>query len=85
MYSLRDIDVLAYVQYLTCVKKVNVAGVLEIQRLLKLLDSQSHADFMKEIEKEIELLPQDQKKAFTAPTDNVAQEIIEAAENMYPK
>lgn len=64
LYSLNDIDVLGYIQYLTCVKKVNTAGVLEIQRIVGKLDKKTYAQFMTEVEREIEALPQDKRKAF---------------------
>jgi DNA-binding transcriptional MerR regulator len=64
LYSLRDIDILAYIRYLTSIKKVNAAGVLEIQKILSKMIDRTRNAFMEEIEKEIEALPQDKKKIF---------------------
>lgn len=80
LYSLNDIDVLAYIQYLTCVKKVNLAGVLEIQEILKKLDSKTRGLFMQEIQDQIERLPVEQRQAFTGDTVEVADDIFKDAE-----
>ena len=81
LYSLKDIDLLAYIQYLTCVKKVNVSGVLEIQRILKMLDTNTHSQFMEQIDYEIEHLPADQKRAFSAPADGITKEMLDSTDN----
>lgn len=70
LYSLNDIDVLGYIQYLTCVKKVNTAGVQEIQRIVGMLDEKTYVRFMSEVEREIESLPQDKRKAFLGEEEN---------------
>lgn len=79
LYSLNDIDVLAYVQYLTSVKKVNIAGVLEIQQILHKLDARTREAFMKEIEAEIDQLPHDERKAFSGDAEEVASTIMHDA------
>lgn len=84
LYSLNDIDVLAYVQYLTSVKKVNLDGVAEIQRILGRLDPAVRETFMKEIEEEIGGLTQEQKKAFRGEEEEVASFILTQAENFTP-
>jgi MerR family transcriptional regulator/heat shock protein HspR len=80
LYSLADIDVLAYIQYLTSVKKVNIAGVLEIREILKKLDSRTRETFMKEVEGEIDRLPQEQRRAFVGEREEVTTEILRDAE-----
>lgn len=76
LYSLKDIDVLAYIQYLTTVKRVNMAGVLEIQELLKKLDGTTRSLFMSEIEEEISRLPQDKKKAYSGEDEQLSDVVI---------
>ncbi len=76
LYSLKDIDILAYVQYLTSVKKVNIAGVLEIQEILKKLDEKTRTLFMEEIEEEIDRLSQEQKRAYLDEEDKLEDEIL---------
>jgi DNA-binding transcriptional MerR regulator len=83
LYSLHDIDILAYVQYLTSVKRVNIAGVLEIQKILRKLDSRTRSAFMKEIEEEIAELPQEQRKAFVG-NEEVEATLIREAESYRP-
>ncbi len=83
LFSLNDIDILAYVQYLTSVKKVNIAGVLEIQKILRKLDAATRHAFMKEIEDEIAELPQDQRKAFMGDAE-VEATLIREAESYEP-
>ncbi len=82
LYSLKDIDVLAYIQYLTTVKKVNIAGVLEIQEILKKLDEKTRNQFMKEVEKEIEKLSKDQKRAYTGEEEILQNEIVKDVEKL---
>jgi len=82
LYSLNDIDVLAYIQYLTCVKKVNIAGVLEILDILKKLDEKTRASLMAEIEEQIQTLPQDKRKAFQGDEEELADEIIRDMETI---
>ena len=77
LYSLKDIDLLAYIQYLTTVKRVNIAGVIEIQELLKKLDDETRSKFMVEIEEEINLLPQDKKRAFAGEDETLPEIIVE--------
>ena len=81
LYALKDIDLLAYIQYLTCVKRVNAAGVVEIQKLLGKLDNKTKDAFMEEIDREIKSLPQKEKKAYsgedTALTNAVFNETLE--------
>lgn len=81
LYSLSDIDVLAYVQYLTTVKKVNIAGVLEIQEILKKLDEKTRNLFMKEVEEEINRLSMDQKKAYLGEEEKLEDEILKDVEH----
>ncbi len=81
LYSLNDIDVLAYVQYLTSVKKVNIAGVLEIQKILQKLDLRTRQAFMKEIEEEIDRLPHDQRKAFIGDEEELESTLLREVEN----
>ena len=77
LYSLNDIDILAYIQYLTTVKRVNIAGVIEIQEVLKKLDLATRNKFMSEIEEEINHLPKDDKiHAYGIKTLLVGKKII---------
>lgn len=85
LYSLKDIDILAYIQYLTTVKKVNIAGVLEIQEILKKLDEKTRNLFMKEVEEEIERLSLDQKKAFLGEEEKLEDEILKDVEKLNKK
>ncbi|MBD3419017.1 MAG: MerR family transcriptional regulator [Chitinivibrionales bacterium] len=79
LYSLNDIDVLAYIQYLTTVKRVNISGVIEIQKLLKKLNEEARAQFMEEIEEEINLLPLEKKKAYTGEDESFSEEMFKAS------
>jgi MerR family transcriptional regulator/heat shock protein HspR len=79
LYTLRDIDVLAYIQYLTTVKRVNMAGVLEIQKLLGKLDQKTRSLFMSEVEAEISQLPQDKKKAYAGEDEELSDHFIQEA------
>lgn len=81
LYSLKDIDILSYIQYLTTVKKVNIAGVLEIQEILKKLDEKTRNLFMKEVEEEIERLSQDQKRAYAGEEKKLEDEIMKDVES----
>lgn len=76
LYSLNDIDILAYIQYLTTVKRVNIAGVIEIQELLKKLDPATRNKFMSEIEEEISRLPHEKKKAYTGEDEELSDLVI---------
>lgn len=82
LYSLKDIDILAYIQYLTTVKRVNIAGVLEIQEILKKLDEKTRNLFMKEVEKEIEKLSKDQKRAYTGEEQKFEDEILKDVDSL---
>ena len=82
LYSIKDIDILAYFQYLTMVKKVNIAGVLEIQKILKKLDEETRNTFMSEIEKEIDKLPKDKKDAFIGDEEKIPAHVIKDAESL---
>ena len=73
LFSLNDIDILAYVRYLSSIKKVNMAGVLEIQQILSRLEPATRELFLKEIEGEIDRLPRDQRLAFSGDDDEGAQ------------
>jgi MerR family transcriptional regulator/heat shock protein HspR len=75
LYSLKDLDILAYVHYLTVIKRVNVAGVLEIQRILRRMKIATRAAFMAEIHKEIELLPENTKQRYAGDDDLTTEEI----------
>ena len=77
LYSLNEIDVLAYIQYLTTVKRVNIAGVIEIQEILKKLDQETRIKFMAEIEEEINRLPQEKKKAYTGEDEELSNLLIQ--------
>ena len=61
---MKDIDVLAYVHYLTVVKGWNVSGVLEIQRILKRMKQETREAFMKEIHDEIASLSDTEKQRY---------------------
>ena len=80
IYSLNDIDILAYIQYLTTVKKVNLAGVLEIQRLLLKMNEKDRNEFISEIESEIESLSTEKKHMFESGEDGVVEEILKTSE-----
>jgi MerR family transcriptional regulator/heat shock protein HspR len=82
LYSLNDIQDLSYIQYLTSVKRVNIAGVIEIKKLLGRMDSKRRNEFLKEIEKEIEKLPQEQKRAYAGEDDAVSDVIFRDSESM---
>ena len=82
LYSLNDIDVLSYIHYLTCVKRVNLAGVLEIQRILDKLDPETRKSFIDEIGQKIDRLSKEEKQAYTVSTEKIEQEIIENAQNL---
>ena len=75
LYSLNDIDVLAYIHYLTSVKRVNIAGVLEIQNLLLRMTPEQRNAFMEEIEQEIESLPQEKKMAYSGEDVALSDEV----------
>lgn len=81
LYSLKDIEVLSYIQYLTCVKRVNIAGVLEIQRILKSMKEETRNALMAMIEREIEELPQDKKKAYSGEDEELSLAVIKETEN----
>lgn len=76
LYSLNDIDVLSYIHYLTCVKRVNLAGVLEIQRILEKLDPETRKSFIDETGQKIDKLSTEEKKAYTVSDEKIEQEII---------
>ncbi|MBD3393446.1 MAG: MerR family transcriptional regulator [Chitinivibrionales bacterium] len=76
LYSLKDIDVLAYIQYLTTVKRVNIAGVLEIQELLTKLDEKTRNAFMEEVGEEIKRLPTKEKQAYAGEDDELSEVVI---------
>lgn len=76
LYSLHDIDILSYVQYLVSVKRVNVAGVLEIQRILKRMVPEERAKFMREVETEIQALPENEKQAYVGDVGEITEEVI---------
>lgn len=78
LYSMKDIDILAYVHYLTVVKGVNVAGVLEIQRILKRMKQVTREAFMKEIHDEIASLSGKEKQRYLGKiSHNQSSEILE--------
>ncbi len=79
LYSLRDIDMLAYIQYLTCVKRVNIAGVIEIQKLLGKMDQETRKSLIEEVHRRIESLPQEEKKAYSGENDEVSHVVIQEA------
>ena len=89
LYALKDIDLLGYIQYLTCVKRVNAAGVVEIQKLLGKLNDSTRKAFMEEIEMEIKSLPQREKKAYSGEdlelTDAVYKETVEFTDTVSRK
>ncbi len=68
-YSLKDIAHIAYLNYLNSVKKVNLSGLVEIQKILGKMTEEQTAQFMDEIEKEIQNLPKEEKKRFVDPSD----------------
>lgn len=70
LYTLKDIDMLSYIQYLTLVKRVNMAGVREIQKILAWMNDSERNRFMEEIEKTIESLPLDQRKVYRGDDEN---------------
>jgi DNA-binding transcriptional MerR regulator len=77
LYSMKDLDILAYVHYLTMVKGVNTSGVLEIQRILRRMKHATREAFMKEIHTEIESLPDLIKKRYQGNLGNQDTEILE--------
>ncbi|MFH1761932.1 MAG: MerR family transcriptional regulator [bacterium] len=81
LYSLKDIDILAYVQYLSSVKKVNLAGILEIQKIILKMDEASRSGLMEEIEKEISALPSEKKKVFEEGEEGGLVEVLEKSRN----
>jgi DNA-binding transcriptional MerR regulator len=80
LYSLKDLDILAYVHYLTVIRRVNVAGVLEIQRILRRMKQATREAFMAEIHKEIEALPENNRQRYQGFLDEEATEILEQEE-----
>lgn len=77
LYSIKDIDILAYVHYLTVVKGVNVSGVLEIQRILKRMKQETREAFMKEIRDEIASLSDTEKQRYQGKISHNQSEILE--------
>lgn len=77
LYSMKDIDILAYVHYLTVLKGVNVAGVLEIQRILRRMKQETREAFMKEIKEEIAALPDNEKLRYQGKISEKESEILE--------
>ena len=77
LYSMKDLDILAYVQYLSVVKGVNVAGVLEIQRILRRMKQATREAFMAEIHAEIEALSDTAKQRYQGQVDGDQIEILE--------
>lgn len=77
LYSIKDIDILAYVHYLTVVKGVNVSGVLEIQRILKRMKQETREAFMKEIRDEIASLSDSEKQRYQGEISHNQSEILE--------
>ena len=73
LYSLNDIDVIAYIQYLRTVKKVNLSGVLEIQSLLMRLDEKTRNIIMKEVETAISNLPEKEKEEFVEGYQDIVE------------
>ena len=84
LYSKKDLDILAYVQYLTIVKGVNVSGVLEIQRILRRMKQATREAFMEEIRREINSLPDTEKQRYRGDLSNRNTEILEI-ETLDPK
>lgn len=79
LYSLKDLDVLEYVHYLTHIKKVNIAGVRVILDLLNSLPENMRQKIIDSIEKEIESLSEEKKKVFVEGKEEIKQQIIEEA------
>ncbi len=77
LYSMKDIDVLAYVHYLIVVKGVNVAGVLEIQRMFKRMKQVTREAFMKEIHDEIASLSGTEKQRYQGKISHNQTGILE--------
>jgi len=63
------------------VKKVTIAGVLEIQEILKKLDEKTRTLFMGEIENEIDRLSQEQKRAYSGEEEKLEGEILKDVES----
>ncbi|MBD3321917.1 MAG: MerR family transcriptional regulator [Chitinivibrionales bacterium] len=85
LYSLKDIDILAYIHYLGFVKRVNIAGIIEIQKLLNKLDDKTRNAYLEEIEIEIEELPHDKKKAYAGEDNAISEVIIKETEEYASK
>ncbi len=68
-YSLKEIGYIAYLNYLNSVKKVNIAGLVEIQKILGKMSAELRQDFMNEVETEIQNLPLEAKKRFEEPDE----------------
>lgn len=81
LYSLNDIDILAYINYLTNVRRVNLAGVLEIQKIIMKMDDKNLEAFMKEVEREIEDLSLDKKQALVEGTEQIIEEVASTADH----
>ena len=77
LYSMKDIDILAYVHYLTMIKGVNVAGVLEIQRILRRMKQATREAFMQEIQNEIKSLNDTAKQRYEGKFSGDELEILE--------
>jgi len=77
LYSMKDLDILAYVQYLSVVKGVNAAGVLEIQRILRRMKQATREAFMAEIHAEIEALSDIAKQRYQGKIEGNQTEILE--------
>jgi len=71
-YSLNEVHLLQYIQYLVAVKRVNLAGVRSILALLEYFTDAQREKFFQQVDKEIDDLQAEQKKVFASGEDSVS-------------
>lgn len=76
LYSLKDIEKIEYIHYLTHMKKVNLAGVREIFNLLDKLKKSERDKLITGVEKEIQSFSEEKKQIFMKGKKEIEQEIL---------
>ncbi len=82
LYSMRDIEKIKYIHFLTHIKKVNLAGVREIFNLLDKLKDSERAALIAGLEQEIKSLSDEKKKILTEGAESVRQTLLEEGKAM---
>lgn len=80
LYSLKDIELLEYVHYLTRIKKMTLAGVKVVLNILEQISPDEKVNILKEADEYIESLSKKEKEIFKeseAPTGEEEKIFIE--------